>query len=122
MGPRTTPCHNTVGWRIHPIFHTPEFHTGIDIAASWGAPVEAADNGTVIFTDQMTANGILVILDHGNGLSTTYSHLSSYAVHVGDHVQRGQVIDRVDSTGWSTGPHLFFELRKDGQPLDPLEP
>ncbi len=110
------------GWRIHPIFHTPEFHTGLDIAAPWGAPVEAADNGAVIFTGEMTANGMLVILNHGDGVSTTYSHLSSYAVHVGDRVRRGQVIGRVGSTGWSTGPHLFFELRKDGQPLDPLEP
>ena len=110
------------GWRIHPIFHTPEFHTGLDIAAPWGAPVEAADNGAVIFTGEMTANGMLVILNHGDGVSTTYSHLSSYAVHVGDRVRRGQVIGQVGSTGWSTGPHLFFELRKDGQPLDPLEP
>jgi len=110
------------GWRIHPIFHTPEFHTGIDIAASWGAPVEAADDGTVIFTGEMTANGGLVVLNHGNGVSTTYSHLSSYTVRVGDRVRRGQIIGRVGSTGWSTGPHLFFELRQDGQPLDPLEP
>ncbi len=110
------------GWRVHPIFHTPEFHTGIDIAASWGAPVEAADDGTVIFTGEMPANGKLIVLNHGNGVSTTYSHLSSYDVRVGDRVRRGQVIGRVGSTGWSTGPHLFFELRQDGQPLDPLEP
>ena len=110
------------GWRIHPIFHTPEFHTGIDIATPWGAPVEAADGGVVIFTGQMTANGKLIIVDHGNGLSTMYSHLSSYDVHAGDRVRRGETIGRVGSTGWSTGPHLFFELRRDGQPLDPIEP
>jgi murein DD-endopeptidase MepM/ murein hydrolase activator NlpD len=108
------------GWRIHPIFQTMEFHTGIDIAAPWGAPVEAPADGTVIFAGEMPANGMLLILDHGNGLSTTYSHLSSRAVHVGDHVRRGQMIARIGSTGWSTGPHRFFEVRAGGQPIDPL--
>lgn len=108
------------GWRIHPIFHTREFHTGIDIAAPWGTPIQAAAAGTVIFIGWMNGYGMLVILDHGNGLSTTYSHLSSSRVHVGDPVQRGQVIARIGSTGWSTGPHLFFEVRQNGQPLNPL--
>jgi murein DD-endopeptidase MepM/ murein hydrolase activator NlpD len=108
------------GWRIHPIFDTPEFHTGIDIAASMGTPVEAPAAGTVIFAGSLPANGTLVILDHGSGVTTTYSHLSGYGVYVGEHVQRGQVIAQVGSTGWSTGPHLFFEIRKDGHPIDPL--
>lgn len=110
------------GWRIHPIFQTLEFHTGIDIAAPWGAPVEASADGTVIFAGEMPANGKLLILDHGNGLSTTYSHLSSYAVQMGDRVRRGQIVARIGSTGWSTGPHLFFEVRDGGQPIDPLAP
>ena len=110
------------GWRIHPIFQTPEFHTGIDIAAPWGTPVAAPADGTVIFAGQMPANGILVILNHGNGFSTTYSHLSSYAVRAGEHVHRGQTIARVGSTGWSTGPHLFFEVREGGRPVNPLAP
>ncbi len=108
------------GWRIHPIFRTREFHTGIDIAVPWGTPIRAAAAGTVIFTGWMRGYGMLVILDHGNGLSTTYSHLSSYAVHVGERVERGDVIARIGSTGWSTGPHLFFEVREDGQPVNPL--
>jgi len=108
------------GWRVHPIFGTREFHTGIDIAAPWGTPIEAAAPGTVLFTGWMRGYGMLVILDHGNGLSTTYSHLSSYGVHVGEYVDRGQVIARIGSTGWSTGPHLFFEVREDGQPVNPL--
>jgi len=70
----------------------------------------------------MPANGTLVILDHGSGLFTTYSHLPSSAVHVGEHVRKGQLIARVGSTGWSTGPHLFFEIREGGRPVDPLEP
>ncbi|HLJ62017.1 MAG TPA: peptidoglycan DD-metalloendopeptidase family protein [bacterium] len=110
------------GWRIHPIFHTPEFHTGIDIAAPMGTVVRAPADGTVIFSGWMPANGMLVILDHGNGLSTTYSHLSSSAVRVGEHVWKSQVIARVGSTGWSTGPHLYFEIREGGRPVDPLEP
>jgi murein DD-endopeptidase MepM/ murein hydrolase activator NlpD len=62
------------------------------------------------------------VLDHGNGASTVYAHLSSCAVRPGESVQRGQVIARVGSTGWSTGPHLHFEVRQDGQPTDPLAP
>ncbi len=110
------------GWRIHPIFHTREFHTGIDIAAPWGTPIEAAADGTVIYTGWMTGYGMLVILDHGDDLSTTYSHLSSCSIKVGDRVRRGQVVARIGSTGWSTGPHLFFEVRRNGQPLNPLGP
>ncbi len=110
------------GWRVHPIFRRPEFHTGVDIAASPGTPVLAPADGTVIFAGSMPANGTLVILDHGHGLSTTYSHLSAYAVRPGDRVRKGDVIGQVGSTGWSTGPHLFFEIRRNGQPVDPLEP
>lgn len=110
------------GWRIHPIFGTREFHTGIDIGAPWGTPIKAAAAGTVLFTGWMRGYGMLVILDHGNGLSTTYSHLSSYSVHVGEHVERGEIIARIGSTGWSTGPHLFFEVRENGQPVNPLGP
>jgi murein DD-endopeptidase MepM/ murein hydrolase activator NlpD len=108
------------GWRIHPIFQKPEFHTGIDIAAPWGTPVEAPADGRVIYAGQMPANGMLLVLDHGNGFSTTYSHLSSYAVRAGERVHRGQIIARVGSTGWSTGPHLFFEVREGGRPINPL--
>jgi len=108
------------GWRTHPIFRTREFHTGIDIAAPWGTPIEAAAAGVVIFTGWMRGYGMLVILDHGDGVSTTYSHLSSYSVRVGERVSRGEVIAKIGSTGWSTGPHLFFEVRENGQPVNPL--
>jgi len=120
LWPVVGPISSGYGWRIHPIFGTREFHTGIDIAVPWGTPIHAAAAGTVIFTGWMRGYGMLVILDHGNGLSTTYSHLSSYSVHVGEHVDRGDVIARIGSTGWSTGPHLFFEVREDGRPVNPL--
>ena len=118
--PVVGPITSGYGWRIHPIFDTPEFHTGVDIAASMGTAVDAPASGTVIFTGSLPANGTLVILDHGHGITTTYSHLSSYHVYVGEHVRRGQVIALVGSTGWSTGPHLFFEIRKNGRPINPL--
>ena len=114
------PITSGYGWRIHPIFDTPEFHTGVDIAASMGAPIDAPVAGRVIYAGSLPANGTLVILDHGNGVTTIYSHLSVYRVYVGERVQRGQEIAQVGSTGWSTGPHLFFEIRKNGHPINPL--
>lgn len=122
LWPASGPVTSGFGWRIDPIFHRRALHTGIDIAASWGTPVEAAESGTVLYVGWMTGYGNVVVLDHGNGVSTVYAHLSSYAVRAGESVQRGQVIARVGSTGWSTGPHLHFEVREDGQPIDPLAP
>lgn len=107
------------GWRIHPIFGTREFHTGVDIAARWGSPVMAARSGIVRFAGWMLGYGRLIVVDHGSGLQTTYAHLSSALVGPGQHVDQGQVIGRIGSTGWSTGPHLFFEIRRNGAPEDP---
>ncbi|HKX18523.1 MAG TPA: peptidoglycan DD-metalloendopeptidase family protein [bacterium] len=120
--PVSGPITSGFGWRIDPFIHRRALHTGIDIAASMGAPVEAAANGTVLYVGWMTGYGNVVVLDDGNGVSTVYAHLSSYLVHVGQSVTRGEVIARVGSTGWSTGPHLHFEVRQDGQPVDPLAP
>src|SRR6202022_3380040 len=92
------------GWRIHPIFRTREFHTGIDIAAPYGTSIQAAQDGMVIYNGWMRGYGMLVIRGHGGGLAPTYSHLSAALVRVGDRVARGVVIARIGSTGWSTGP------------------
>lgn len=107
------------GWRMHPIFGTREFHTGMDIATRWGSPVMAARSGVVRFAGWMSGYGRLIVVDHGTGLQTMYSHLSAMAVDSGQQVARGQLIGRIGSTGWSTGPHLFFEVRQNGVPQDP---
>ncbi len=120
--PVSGPITSGFGWRVDPFIHRRALHTGIDIAAPMGAPVEAAESGTVLYVGWMTGYGNMVVLDNGNGVSTVYAHLSASLVHVGEHVTRGQVIARVGMTGWATGPHLHFEVREDGQPIDPLTP
>jgi len=107
------------GWRTHPIFGTREFHTGVDIANHVGTPIRSAEAGMVRFVGWMSGYGRLVIVTHGNGLETSYSHLSSMLVRLGQRVIRGQVLGLMGSTGWSTGPHLFFEVRRNGVALDP---
>ncbi len=107
------------GWRVHPIFGTREFHTGMDIATRWGSPVMVARSGIVRFTGWMSGYGRLIVVDHGSGLQTMYSHLSAMVVDSGQQVAQGQLIGRIGSTGWSTGPHLFFEVRQNDVPQDP---
>lgn len=111
------------GWRIHPKFKSRKFHTGIDIAAPMGTPIKAANAGKVIYSGWYGGYGRVVILDHGNmnGSPTTtlYAHMSRQKVTVGQVVTRGQVIGLVGSTGYSTGPHLHFEVRVNGKPQNP---
>ena len=107
------------GWRTHPIFGSPEFHTGIDIATRYGSPVVAARAGVVVFVGWKSGYGRIVVLGHGGGLETMYSHLSASLVDPGQAVTEGEEIGRIGSSGWSTGPHLFFEVRRNGVPLDP---
>ena len=95
-------------------------HEGIDIAVGQGTPVRAAAAGTVIYAGWMEGYGNLVAIDHGNGLSTAYGHNSSLASSVGQSVSAGQVIAYSGSTGHSTGPHVHFEVRVNGAPVDPL--
>ncbi|HCF49753.1 MAG TPA: peptidase M23 [Syntrophomonas sp.] len=107
------------GMRYHPILKTRRMHTGMDIGAPMSAKIVAADSGTVIFSGWMGAYGQAIIVDHGQGLSTLYGHLSSLGVSNGQSVTKGQSIGKVGSTGWSTGPHLHFEVRINGQHTDP---
>jgi murein DD-endopeptidase MepM/ murein hydrolase activator NlpD len=107
------------GFRRHPIFGIRRMHTGVDIGAPRGAPVEAAADGRVIYTGWFGGYGKIVIIDHGGGVSTLYAHLSQILTEEGRSVRQGEIIARVGSTGYSTGPHLHFEVRVNGRPIDP---
>ena len=107
------------GMRHHPVLRTNRMHTGIDIAAPMGSTVVAGEVGEVIHADWFGAFGLTVVIDHGGGISTLYAHLSRTSVSKGDVVARGQEIGRVGSTGLSTGPHKHFEVRVNGEPVNP---
>ena len=107
------------GWRSNPFGGGPEFHQGLDIAAPSGTTVTAAAGGTVIMAQWYGGYGNYILIDHGGGYSTGYGHLSAIYVSTGQAVQRGQAIGAVGSTGQSTGPHLHFEVRIAGRPVDP---
>lgn len=107
------------GWRIHPVTGERSFHTGVDIGAPLGTEVVAALDGVVTFAGWRGAYGQMIELDHGDGYSTRYAHLSAIFVQYGQTVRAGQVIGLVGSTGRSTGPHLHFEFRIDGEPVTP---
>lgn len=109
------------GERWHPALGGPDFHTGIDLAATMGTPVYAAFSGTVETAGNADSYGILVAIRHRNSIETLYAHLSRTAVKEGDPVERGQIIGYVGSTGRSTGPHLHFEVRKRGRAIDPMQ-
>lgn len=107
------------GWRSNPFGGSPEFHQGLDIAAPSGTTVTAAAGGTVIMAQWYGGYGNYILIDHGGGYSTGYGHLSAIYVSNGQSVSRGQAIGAVGSTGQSTGPHLHFEVRINGKPVDP---
>jgi murein DD-endopeptidase MepM/ murein hydrolase activator NlpD len=115
-GPLTSPF----GYRVHPIFGDTRLHSGIDIGAAYGAPVIAADSGSVSYVGAMSGYGNVIIIDHGGGIATTYNHLSGYYVSSGQSMSRGARIGAVGCTGYCTGPHLHFEVRVNGNPVDPM--
>jgi murein DD-endopeptidase MepM/ murein hydrolase activator NlpD len=107
------------GMRIDPFVRTPAMHTGLDFRSDTGDPIRATANGTVTVAGWQGGYGRMVEIDHGNGFSTRYGHMSAIEVSVGQAVKIGQVVGRVGSTGRSTGPHLHYETRIDGEAVDP---
>jgi len=108
------------GWRKDPFTSERRFHDGADIAAPLGTSIRAVLPGKVVFNGMKKGYGNVIILDHGRGLTTLYAHTSRNLASEGVMVQAGSVIAEVGSTGRSTGPHLHFEVRKDGKALDPM--
>ena len=115
-GPVTSPF----GQRVHPILGGLRMHNGIDLGSTYGQSIHAAGNGLVIFAEPWGGYGRTVVIDHGGGLSSLYAHQSSIAVSVGREVQAGDVIGYIGCTGYCTGPHLHFEVREVGVPVDPM--
>lgn len=108
------------GNRLHPILRVYRMHTGIDISASSGVSILSANKGTVILAGWQSGYGNTLIIDHGGGIATLYAHCSALLVGVGQEVEAGSVVAKVGSTGLSTGPHLHFEVRVNGELADPL--
>lgn len=108
------------GYRADPLTHGRGNHQGIDIAANYGQPVRASGDGIVLEAGEQGGYGKAVFLAHGFGLTTRYGHLSSIAVRPGQRIKRGDLIGKVGSTGRSTGPHLHYEVRVDGEPINPI--
>ena len=107
--------------RYHPILHENRPHEGIDITAAYGTKIIAPAAGRVIKVGYENGYGNLVAIDHGYGLETRYAHMSRWAVRVGQNVKRGDLLGYVGSTGLSTGPHLHYEVLRDGRAVDPLK-
>lgn len=108
------------GYRIHPVYKTKKFHSGVDLAAPGGSNILAADSGKVISAGWNGGYGNCVVIDHGNGISTLYAHASVLCVSKGQSVTRGSVIAKVGTTGTSTGNHLHFEVLINGKTTDPM--
>lgn len=110
---------SSFGRRVDPFSGNVAFHEGLDFTAAIGTPIYAAAGGVVTVSERMPDYGKIVKISHGSGMETRYAHASELLVNVGEVVKKGQLIARVGSTGRSTGPHLHFEVRRDGAPLDP---
>ena len=114
------PITSRFGMRIDPFLGTPAMHTGIDFRAPTGYPARATADGTVTIAGYNGGYGNMVEIDHGNGITTRYGHLSQIEVKVGQVVSKGTLLGRTGSTGRSTGPHLHYEVRVDGDAIDPM--
>jgi murein DD-endopeptidase MepM/ murein hydrolase activator NlpD len=118
--PANGPITSYFGYRYHPILHFTRFHAGVDIGAGWGSPIVAAADGQVVGAGWAGGYGREVQIAHGGGMVSLYGHMSEIVAQAGSFVRRGQLIGYVGSSGLSTGPHLHFEVRQGGQPVNPL--
>jgi len=108
------------GYRRHPYDGTLRMHSGVDIAAEPGTPIRAPADGTVIFSGYREGYGKVVVIDHGYGIRTLFAHNSKLFVNFTERIKRGAILSEVGSTGHSTGPHLHYEIRKNGVPINPI--
>jgi murein DD-endopeptidase MepM/ murein hydrolase activator NlpD len=120
MMPAQGPITSYFGYRYHPILHFTRFHAGLDIGAGWGSPIVAAADGQVAAAGWAGGYGREVQIAHGGGITSVYGHMSEIVAQPGSYVRAGQLIGYVGSSGLSTGPHLHFEVRQGGQPVNPL--
>lgn len=123
--PSGTRYSSLYGPRIHPIYNTQSFHTGVDIPSPGGTDIVAANTGTVILVveaySSKTGYGSYIVIDHGGGISTLYGHSSKILVSIGQTVSQGEVIAKIGTSGASTGYHLHFEVRINGEPTNPTQ-
>lgn len=108
------------GPRVHPIFSDTRLHTGIDMSGNAGDQILSSEAGVVVYAEETSGYGNVVVVDHGNTIATLYAHMTADAVFVGQEVELGELLGFVGSTGFSTGPHLHYEVRINGQPVDPM--
>ncbi len=109
------------GERIHPIIGEEAFHRGVDLRAHYGSPILVPADGVVLFTGRETTYGNMLVVLHGGGIATVYGHLWKFTVQPYQRVSKGEVLGYTGNTGFSTGPHLHFEVRQNGEPTNPLE-
>lgn len=123
--PSVLPCFGRItsgfGYRVHPIEHQFIYHQGVDIANRPWTPVYATADGVVDLTDYSTGYGNLIAVEHGFGFKTLYGHLQTYAVRPRQFVMRGDLLGYIGSSGITTGPHLHYEIRRNGKAIDPLD-
>ncbi|MBR6824949.1 MAG: M23 family metallopeptidase, partial [Oscillospiraceae bacterium] len=111
---------SSYGYRVHPITGNYSFHNGVDLAAGQGTPIYATKSGTVSTATYNYAYGYYVVVNHLDGYSSLYGHMTHYTVSEGDYVERGEIIGYVGSTGYSTGPHLHFTIYYNGSTVNPM--
>ncbi len=121
LWPVDGPVTASFGERIDPFNGEGAFHSGVDIGSSYGTPIIAPADGVITFADQLGGYGRAIMIDHGNGISTRYGHLSGFAVTAGQAVHRGDVIGYIGVSGRSTGPHLHYEVRINDTPVNPYK-